>query len=480
MTDTGGAAPRVRQLLRDALERVGDAAVKHELAQIAARFDGPLRIAIAGRVKAGKSTLLNALVGERLAPTDAGECTRVVSSYREGIAYDVNAIMRSGSVEPVPFTRRDGALVIDLIRLRIEDIDRLDVAWPSSALRDVTLVDTPGLASLNDENSLRTRDFLAMDDDRPADADAVIYLMRHLHRKDAEFLGAFLDRSVAASSPVNAVAVLSRADEIGAARLDAMGSSARIAARLSADPEVKALCAGVIPVAGLIAETGATLREEEAAALRMLASTDSDELALMLLSADEFVDPSRSQLTVELRRDLLGRLGMFGVRVLIDEITAGHVTRASDMAKALLERSGLDALRGFIRDHFLPRAQVLKARSALAGLRPVARQLARSDPATGGWLSSEVERIEASTHEFALLRLAHLLATGLVRFRPDEVAEVERALRGSELPQNGSALANIERWRTRGADPLADPTLAEAAETMARYYEAAYLQTTAR
>ncbi|MDN5750703.1 MAG: dynamin family protein, partial [Pseudonocardia sp.] len=39
-----------------------------------ARLDEPLRVAIAGKVKAGKSTLLNALVGEQVAPTDAGEC----------------------------------------------------------------------------------------------------------------------------------------------------------------------------------------------------------------------------------------------------------------------------------------------------------------------------------------------------------------------------------------------------------------------
>src|SRR5918992_2789414 len=48
------------------------------------RLDEPLRVAIAGKVKAGKSTLLNALVGEQIAPTDAGECTRVVTWYRDG------------------------------------------------------------------------------------------------------------------------------------------------------------------------------------------------------------------------------------------------------------------------------------------------------------------------------------------------------------------------------------------------------------
>ena len=189
------------------------------------RLSGPLRVAIAGRVKAGKSTLLNALVGERLAPTDAGECTRIVSRYQRGAGYEVVARLRDGRTEPLGFSRAEGSLDIRLGSLAEKDIETIDVSWPTSSL-EITLIDTPGLASINDENSRRTREFLEADAERPSDADAVIYLIRHAHRTDIAFLDAFMDRSVTAASPVNAVAVLSRADEIGGGRLDAMESSA--------------------------------------------------------------------------------------------------------------------------------------------------------------------------------------------------------------------------------------------------------------
>ena len=79
------------------------------------RSHGPLRVAIAGRVKAGKSTLLNALVGERLAPTDAGECTRLVSLVPSGAtATTCRARLRAASTETLAFDRRDGALDVRL------------------------------------------------------------------------------------------------------------------------------------------------------------------------------------------------------------------------------------------------------------------------------------------------------------------------------------------------------------------------------
>lgn len=454
------------------------------------RLDGALRVAIAGRVKAGKSTLLNALVGERLAPTDAGECTTIVTWYQHGHTYEVNAVAYDGRVTSLPFRRIDGALSFELGGVNPAEIERIVVSWPSAALTDLTLIDTPGLASLSASNSLRTTEFLALNEARPSDADAVIYLMRHLHRRDAEFLGSFMDRSVAGASPVNAVAVLSRADEIGAGRLDAMASARRIAGRYETDDTVRTLCTAVTPVAGLIAETGLTLREDEASALRRLATTPDPQLSAMLRAVDAFCEPSASELTLESRRQLLDRLGLFGVRFCVEEIRATRATTAIDLSRALVAESGLDALRGLIAGVFMPRAHILKARTALIALRSVARELQTLNTHEARQLASEVERCESSAPEFAQLRLGHLVMSGIVGFTKGQRAEMERLTSvGSNLQQQlglgndsdhgvlrSTALAGVERWRTLGAAPMADVAMKEACETMAHTYENVFVQ----
>ena len=97
---------RVRGLLEEAERVYRDHPEQAHLAEARRRLDEPLRVALAGRVKAGKSTLLNALVGERLAPTDEGECTRIVTWYQEGVTYQVEVVPRDGEPRVAPFTRR--------------------------------------------------------------------------------------------------------------------------------------------------------------------------------------------------------------------------------------------------------------------------------------------------------------------------------------------------------------------------------------
>lgn len=483
MTDTQSAVVALVDL---AVQLTGDGPLAAEAHAIRERLDGPLRVAIAGRVKAGKSTLLNALVGERLAPTDAGECTLLVSTYHEGLGYAVLGVMRDGSTRPLTFRRSEGALEIDL-NGDAADVDRLDIAWPASTLRRMTLIDTPGLASINDENSLRTREFLALGEDRSSDADAVIYLMRHLHRTDADFLDAFLDRSVGNVSPVNALAILSRADEIGAGRLDAMESAKRIAERYRSDEDLRALCGTVVPMAGLLAETGQTLREEEAAALRTLAVLPDEAFESLLLSADRFADPAVENVGVELRRQLLARLGMFGIRLSLTEMRAGRVSTASGLATLLVETSGLQELRRLLAEHFMPRAQQLKARSAVGAVRKLSRRLAATDSGGAQELDAEAERIEASAREFAELRLAHLALSRAIRLSADETEEITRLTGTGDAPRRlglddgadssavtAAALSGIERWRGRAEDPLSDRLFVEAAEIVVRSYEGIY------
>ena len=192
------------------------------------RLDEPLRVAIAGRVKSGKSTLLNALVGERLAPTDAGECTRIVTWYRDGHTYQVVAQPRGGEPRQLRFTREDDAIEIDLGGLRPADVDQLVVTWPSQALRTATLIDTPGIGSLSEQVSRRAWELLAADDEETP-ADAVLYLMRHLHAGDLEFLRAFQDTEVSRPEPGqrDRRAVAGRRDRRRPARLDGLGPAHR-------------------------------------------------------------------------------------------------------------------------------------------------------------------------------------------------------------------------------------------------------------
>jgi Dynamin family len=485
--NSGSIAEQVLDVARAAVAAAPNDQARAQAQAVVDRLSGPLRVAIAGRVKAGKSTLLNALVGERLAPTDAGECTRIVSRYRRGSGYQVSAVMRDGREETLAFNRTGGSLDVRLGGHSERDVQFIDVQWPTSSLETVTLIDTPGLASINDENSRRTREFLEFQDDKPSDADAVIYLMRHAHRHDVAFLDAFMDRNVTAASPVNAVAVLSRADEIGAARADAMESSAKIAARYQSDPVLSGLCAAVVPLAGLLAETGLTLREDEVAALRMLAATPAEVLELMLMSADQFCDTSSSELTVEIRRSLLDRLGLYGVRLAVREIQAGRGTTAASLGPILVEASGLNGLKQLISQHFMPRARVLQARSGLVALRSMARDLERVVPDLARDIDRRLEQLESSTVQFAQVRGAHLVASGAVAVPANQRAELERLFTGPPSPAmlgvspssateqvQSAALAAISKWRTNASDPLADPTTIEVYDTATRVCEQIY------
>ncbi|WP_328302781.1 dynamin family protein [Actinomycetospora sp. NBC_00405] len=453
------------------------------LDRAARRLDEPLRVAIAGRIKAGKSTLLNAMVGQELAATDAGECTRIVTWFRDGHTYRVQAQLRDGSRRQLPPGPTGGLLDIDLGRLGSGDVDRLLVDWPSPALRLMTLIDTPGLDSLSAELSRKTEAALAPGGDGAAEADAVIYLMRHVHASDVHFLEAFRDDPTD-RRPLNTIGILARADEVGHARPDALESAASIAARYREDERIRGLCQTVIPVAGLLASSAVTLREDEFRAFGVLATAPEADVDRLLLTASRF---ARAESEVGLeparRAALLDRYGLYGLRLCVRLLREGTVTTAGGLSRELITRSGLGPLRESLMTRLAGRADVLRAQSALTA---VERAVRRYPIASASALRGEIEQITAGAHEFAEIRLLDRLHTGAVTLAEDERADAERLL-GSDGPGPAirlgltldarpeevvrAANASLGRWRRRGEHPASGRDVRDAARVLARTCE---------
>ncbi len=459
---------RVAALLDDLTAAVGPGPAAAELVAARTTLAGPLRVAVAGWMKAGKSTLLNALLGEPLAPTDAGECTRVLTEFRYGPEPAVAVVDAAGVAHPRP-PHRDarGALDIDL-DMDLEAVRRLEVAWPLPALAGVSYLDTPGLESPTPGLAARARRALLGELAGDRGVDAVIYLMRHLHASDVAFLEAFAVAPRSDSGPVNAVGVLARADEVGGGRLDAPVVAERVAARYRRDPRLRRLVQTVVPVNGLLAVAAGRLGEGEVAALGALAQLPGPRRAAVLRSAELLVAaPDLASVSPIVRAELIRHLGPFGVRMGAELLAAGEV-EPDVLGVALRAASGIDGLRGLLQERFAARAGALSARSALAVAERVA---SGQDEPVRSQLLGQVEEVVANAPQLAELGALNLLRLAPPRMPAALLDEAEGLLGGfGTAPAErlglgraagpdevaGAALAAADRWRALSESPWGD------------------------
>jgi len=474
-----------RQLVSAALASYqDDPAAVEALTALDQRLREPLRLAVAGMVKAGKSTLLNAMIGEQIAPTDAGECTRVVTWYRHAPTPYITMHPHEGEPRRMAVRRDAGRLVLELGGIPADEVDWIDVGWPSQRLASAIIIDTPGIASLSQNATDRSMTFLTPDD-AVSSADAVIYLMRHLHGSDLKFLEAFRDTAAGASETVNAVAVLSRADEIGSGRIDSLLSAARVARRYELDGDLTSLALGVIPVAGLLAEGARTLREAEFASLQHLAGLERQERQRLLISADRFVRfPATATMTLSesIRSQLLARFGIFGVRLATSLIRAG-VNDSTLLAERMVEQSGLMELQEFVRVQFRARSAALKVRAVLHDLEQILRAKPRLD---AGEIRKGIERIQATSHSLRELSLMARTRGRGFPLPPDVTRDAERIIGGKGtsatarlgLKEGASAEelderlnAELTRWRSLVQSSLAERATVDVGRVVIRSLE---------
>jgi GTPase SAR1 family protein len=391
-----------------------DGALRTIVGDILEALESPLRVALIGRVKAGKSTLLNALVGERVAPTAASECTQVVTWFRKGPAKRAELVCLDGHRRSLTF-EKDGTLPAHL-EVPLHDVKEIQVELTSEQLNRITLVDTPGLQSANVELSDRTDAMLGIDASTEAarQADAILYVYEEsVHQSDVETLAAFKAVSGDLSaSALNAVAVLTRIDQLSSGEDDGWHGRAVAAERLAESHRrvLQNLVADVIPVSGLLAESVETgrLGEDEADIIRTTARGTPAQRHAALLTRNRWESDSADWIgAVEDRRRLFGLLEIAGLQLAVDDaLRSGEPFGGAALCDLVLTASGLSALRSSLTDRFDRRSDLLKASRGLSGLADAARQHATAQGSA--WLLNQIDELSASDDAFVLRELAML------------------------------------------------------------------------
>ena len=466
MTAAGQAGPvgpvtsRLIALCARTRDQLRTPELRERLDGLVTRLGEPrIRVAVGGRMNAGKSTLVNALLQERLAATGATETTRLVTWFRHSHQARLRVHRRDGTDRVLPLAP-SGGVGATVTGVTAGEIAHLTVETPNDALSRHTVVDTPGMDSLSklDPDSLGAL----------GDADAVVYLMPHPGERDVEAIDAVRGWTGGLRlGAANMIGVLSRIDTLSGED-DPWPTARRVAERYAR--ELRAVLSDVVPVAGLVAETarGPDFGEADARLLRALAVGDRGRTTRALRTVQRFRGWDDAPVDAGDRERLLEMLGLHGIRVGLELLDEGR--RATP---ALLEgfalRSGIETVLERIDTVFVAGADRLRASAGIAALEHLGWDAPDEvDRRALLTLQSEIDRLrlEPALRQVDLAAALVDLEAGRMRLGDDDVARLRDLATGSDDarrlgldPDAGpeavaaAAAAQIPQWRRLEARP---------------------------
>ncbi|WP_320044392.1 dynamin family protein [uncultured Desulfobacter sp.] len=367
----------VEQIFQFAYTQIGETeplqSLKHELYKFHEQLYQPMRVAVVGKIKTGKSTLMNALLGEKIVATGNKELTFNVNwlKYAENqsicVHFKDDAPPEFHSMEQLEsLTRRNEARKDFLLRIKY-----LEVFYPNNVLKSFHLIDTPGLESFFVDDSKNTMDFLGLS---PANvdeatqsaargADAVLFLFNQsLANTDQSLMEEFHGDVLQGASPINAIGILNKIDAYWPS-VDSPKSSGEKIARglMDGHPSVKKLFYRIYPVCGLLAFGAKTLTQQEFETLLVLSKIQKTRFEKLLRNNKRFAFREYDDIPVssQLRQALLERLGQYGINEAYRLVQSG-VNNQEELCKALIELSGFQALLTCIQSHFGNRSFLIK------------------------------------------------------------------------------------------------------------------------
>lgn len=330
------------------------------LAEVESGVIQPFNVAVFGRMKTGKSTLINALIGKTLAITGVEEATATINR----LTYGSGDQLRSFTVHwkddlqetfPLETLQRDWNGKDAAVLERVARTAYLELFSDAPILKDVHVIDTPGAGSAAAEHEDAARQFI-----NGQEADALIYVFSPVGREtDEEALLSFRKGCLPGSSPYNSVAVLHKWDHIFWENGGDMADIRAKAARLKRNMDK--LVADVLPVSAplaLFAALAPAAFFEECS--RVLAGFADEGRLTHALGRDSKWerDPACSSLW----RQAKGISGMpwSSFQIMLRHLYRAGCPDAAEARHAIRDLSGFNGLRALLDHQFFKQAAVIR------------------------------------------------------------------------------------------------------------------------
>lgn len=471
------------------------------------RLSAPLRVAVAGIMKAGKSTFMNALIGDNVVYTGNLETTYTVCWFKYAKEPFVTICFRDGETLWVEYNELAKWSVREYEKEnpRINDVKYLIIHYPSEVLKHLEFIDTPGLNSVYGTDAQNTLDFLEIKSSEDtiqetSMADAIIYAFsRSAGGFDEELLKAFHQGGTSQSSPINSVGILTKTDATGiwdiTGDMTPVQAASSVADTIMGNVNMQRLVYATFPVCAKAVEGYSSLKEEDWDVMKRLAAVSQNELADLLFDAETFA-VSDDDYFMEFgdtatRSHLVNALGQYGIIEICRQLSKG--TDANDIKQVLSQSCGITEVRNMLLSHFGNRTFLIKSRFIFNKLQTLSKELRRTQKDNQQLvdvceeLDNKIDELMTGIQTLNELRILQYFYNGQLKFvdedekedflqvtgeygrEPEQRLGVKSSVSMSELMR--IAREKTEKWHEKASSFMMPNTYVDAASTIARSYE---------
>lgn len=352
----------------------------------------PCVLAIAGKVKAGKSFLVNALLGVDLAMTGTTETTATINIFKSGKPpykdkpilcqyIDGNKEWKEKSfLDSLQGTTKETLALTSKIDRLIFYIDNNPV------LEHVTLVDTPGIGAEvgedGDSHQIHTDAYFKLRSRHQEEtvnlsnsADAMIYLFNTVPTEtDKEFLDTLYNGGQGLTS-LNGIGVLSKIDK-DIHQIDNLQKFKKLF-------ELELFT--IVPTSATIFKYTPSIAEAEVLKNKLQNGFNTEKGFLLAMGAETaFLHPNlpMCNLSVEEREAILSSYASKDLSWSTFALIAKELYYTNDIEKSiykLQQLAGISKLKNVINDHFFKRARLLRCNKILTEINKLLKDIQYSE-----------------------------------------------------------------------------------------------------